>query len=69
MKIVFEELNLNYQDYLIIDPRIYRPAEVKILVANPSKAREKLGWKPKVTFAELVLSMVRSDYENLSKKQ
>ena len=66
MQIVFEELKLNYEDYLVIDPRFYRPAEVEILVADPSKAREKLGWKPKVTFEELALSMVRSDYENLS---
>ena len=67
MQIVFEELKMNYEDYLVIDPRFYRPAEVEILVADPSKAREKLGWKPKVTFEELALSMVRSDYENLSK--
>jgi GDPmannose 4,6-dehydratase len=66
MQIVFEELKLNYEDYLVSDPRFYRPAEVEILVADPSKAREKLGWKPKVTFEELALSMVRSDYENLS---
>ena len=67
MEIVFEELKLNYEDYLVSDPRFYRPAEVEILVADPSKAREKLGWEPKVTFEELALSMVRSDYENLSK--
>ena len=67
MQIVFEELKLNYEDYLVIDPRFYRPAEVEILVADPSKAREKLGWEPKVTFEELALSMVRSDYEYLSK--
>ena len=69
MQIVFEELKLNYEDYLVIDPRFYRPAEVEILVADPSKAREKLGWEPKVTFEELALSMVRSDYENLSKNK
>ena len=68
MQIVFEELKLNYEDYLVVDPRFYRPAEVEILVADPSKAREKLGWEPKVTFEELALSMVRSDYENLSNK-
>ena len=67
MQIVFEELKLNYEDYLVVDPRFYRPAEVEILVADPSKAREKLGWEPKVTFEELALNMVRSDYENLSK--
>ena len=67
VQIVFEELKLNYQDHLVIDPRFYRPAEVEILVANPSKARDKLGWEPKVTFTELALSMVRHDYDNLKK--
>ena len=67
MKIVFEELKMNYEDYVVIDPRFYRPAEVEILVADPSKAREKLGWQPKVTFEELALSMVKSDFENFSK--
>ena len=67
MQIVFEELKLNYEDYLVIDSRFYRPAEVEILVADSSKAREKLGWEPKVTFEELALTMVRADYENLSK--
>ena len=69
MQIVFEDLNLNYEDFLVIDQRFYRPAEVEILVADPSKAREKLGWEPKVTFEELALTMVRSDYENISKKK
>ena len=68
VKIVFEELDLDYQDYLIIDKRFYRPAEVDILVANPTKAKEKLGWEPKVDFKELALSMVRADYDNLKKK-
>jgi GDPmannose 4,6-dehydratase len=65
LQIVFEELNLNYEDYLVIDPRFFRPAEVEILVADPAKARDKLAWNPKVTFEELVLSMVRQDYDNL----
>jgi len=67
MQIVFEDLKLNYEDHLVIDPRFYRPAEVEILVADPSKAREKLGWNPKVTFSELALKMVRYDYDNLKK--
>tara|TARA_B100000579_G_scaffold411275_1_gene401972 strand:- start:203 stop:1183 length:981 start_codon:yes stop_codon:yes gene_type:complete len=67
MQIVFEDLKLNYEDYLVIDQRFYRPAEVEILVADPSKAMEKLGWNPKVTFTELALKMVRYDYDNLKK--
>ena len=68
MQIVFEELKLNYEDYLVIDPRFYRPAEVEILVADPSKAKEKLGWEPRVTFAELALKMIRYDYDILKKR-
>ena len=67
LQIVFEDLNLNYEDFLVIDQRFYRPAEVEILVADPSKAREKLGWNPKVTFKEIALKMVRYDYDNLKK--
>ncbi len=67
MQIVFEDLHLDYEDYLVIDPRFYRPAEVEILVADSSKAKEKLGWDPKVTFIELALKMIRYDYDNLKK--
>ena len=67
LQIVFEDLNMNYEDFLVIDQRFYRPAEVEILVADPSKAREKLGWNPKVNFTELALKMVRYDYDNLKK--
>jgi len=69
VQIVFDELELNYEDHLVIDPRFYRPAEVEILVANPAKAREKLGWEPKVKFKELALSMVRADYDILMKNK
>ena len=68
IQIVFEELKLNYEDHLVIDPRFYRPAEVEILVADPSKAREKLGWEPRVTFSELALKMIRYDYDILKKR-
>ena len=61
------DVNMNYEDFLVIDQRFYRPAEVEILVADPSKAREKLGWDPKVTFTEIALKMVRYDYDNLKK--
>jgi len=67
MQIVFDELKLNYEDHLVIDPRFYRPAEVEILVADPFKARKKFGWEPKLTFSDLALKMVRYDYENLKK--
>ena len=69
VQIIFEELELNYEDHLVIDPRFYRPAEVAILLANTAKAREKLGWNPKVNFKELALNMVRTDYDILMKNK
>ena len=69
MQIVFNELNLNYEDHLDIDQRFFRPAEVEILVANADKARNKLGWNQEVSFEELALNMVRADYENLKKSK
>jgi len=67
LQIVFEELNLNFEDHVFIDPCFFRPAEVEILVADPAKARDKLAWNPKVTFEKLALRMVRHDYDNLKK--
>ena len=69
VQIVFKELQLNYEDHLVIDPRFFRPAEVEILVADPAKARDKLAWNPKLTFEELALNMVRHDYETLKKRK
>ncbi|NIY18339.1 MAG: GDP-mannose 4,6-dehydratase, partial [Nitrospinaceae bacterium] len=46
----FSHVGLNYEDYVVQDPRFYRPAEVDLLVGDPSKAREKLGWKPDIQF-------------------
>jgi len=60
-ELAFGFLGLNYQDYVVQDPRFYRPAEVDLLVSDPAKARKELGWKPKVSFKELVERMVESD--------
>jgi GDPmannose 4,6-dehydratase len=57
----FGYLDLDWQEYVEIDPRYYRPAEVNILCGDASKAREKLGWEPRVSFDELVKMMV--DYD------
>jgi GDPmannose 4,6-dehydratase len=57
----FEYVNLNYQDYIEIDPSLYRPAEVDYLRGNSAKAQKKLNWMPKVTFEDLVKDMVDSD--------
>jgi GDPmannose 4,6-dehydratase len=55
----------NWQDYVEQNPRLLRPAEVDALVGDAAKARQKLGWAPRVTFAELVRMMVESDLEKM----
>jgi GDPmannose 4,6-dehydratase len=59
----FRTVDLDYRDHVVQDPRFFRPAEVDLLVADPTKARTKLGWTPKVTFEELVRMMVDADLE------
>ncbi|MCP4142802.1 MAG: GDP-mannose 4,6-dehydratase [Chloroflexi bacterium] len=63
----FGYVDLDYQDYVVKDPRFYRPAEVDLLISDPSKAREELGWERKVSFKGLVEMMVQSDLEKLQK--
>ena len=62
----FGHVGLNYEDYVVQDPRFYRPAEVDLLVSDPSKAKKVLGWEPTVNFEELVSLMVEADLERLS---
>lgn len=64
----FSYLGLDYRDYVVQDPRFYRPAEVDLLVADPSKAVEKIGWDPNVSFEGLVQMMVDADLKLLSKE-
>ena len=64
----FSYLGLNYQDYVVQDPRYYRPAEVDLLVSDPSLGREKLGWTNQVDFRQLVRMMVEADMRRLGKE-
>ena len=64
----FSYVGLNWQEHVEIDPRYYRPAEVDVLLGDPSKAERKLRWKPKTGFKELVRLMVAADVE-LAEKQ
>jgi GDPmannose 4,6-dehydratase len=66
-KIAFECLGLNYEDHVVIDQHFFRPTEVDHLLADPSKAREKLGWKPEISFEALVAEMVNAAMVNLGK--
>ena len=61
----FGLVGLDWKKYVEIDPRYYRPAEVDLLLGNPAKAKEKLGWKPKTTFKELVRIMLEYDLKNV----
>ncbi|KOR36280.1 MULTISPECIES: GDP-mannose 4,6-dehydratase [Planktothricoides] len=63
LDIAFNYVNLDWHDYVEFDPRYLRPAEVDILIGDSTKARQKLGWQPSVTFEELVILMVEADLE------
>ncbi len=60
---VFDKLGMDYHNYVEIDPRYFRPAEVDYLLGDPSKAKTKLGWQPKVSIDQLVTRMVNHDLE------
>lgn len=62
----FGYLNMDYREYVEIDPQYFRPTEVDFLLSDPKKAREKLGWQPRVLFSELVKIMVDADLELLN---
>ena len=68
VEIAFARVGLNWVDYVVIDERFIRPAEVDLLLANPQKAQQKLGWRPEVSFKELVEMMVDEDMSRLSKR-
>ena len=61
--LVFTKLDLDYNKYVEIDEKYYRPAEVDILLGDPTKAKEQLGWKPKVSFGGLIDMMIESDLQ------
>ena len=66
-QVAFGYLGLNWEDYVISDPKFFRPAEVDQLVADPRKARKVMGWEPKASFEELVHMMVDADIEALQR--
>jgi GDPmannose 4,6-dehydratase len=56
-------VGLDWKEFVKVDPKYFRPAEVDVLLGNPAKARAKLGWQPRVGFKELVRLMVEADLE------
>ena len=61
MDLAFRHLDLDWQEFVRIDPRYFRPTEVDVLIGDASKAKKKLGWQPKVSFKDLVVMMVEAD--------
>ena len=66
VELAFAHVGLDYRQYVVSDPKYHRPAEVDLLLADPSKARRELGWTPTVGFTELVAMMVDADMERLA---
>jgi GDPmannose 4,6-dehydratase len=65
VRAAFASVDLEWEPYVVVDPRFYRPAEVDVLVGDASKAREALGWEPETSFERLVETMVQADLERL----
>jgi GDPmannose 4,6-dehydratase len=65
VELAFAAADLDWQKYVKIDPALVRPAEVDLLIGDPSKAKRVLGWKPEVTFGQLVQRMVKADLARL----
>lgn len=65
IEIAFNHVGLNWENFVIIDPRFYRPAEVDILLSNPSKLINKTGWSPTIKFDDLIKLMVETELKNL----
>jgi len=68
-QIAFGHVGLDYNDHVVQDEKFYRPAEVDLLISDPSKARSILGWEPSASFKELVIMMVDADLERLNHKK
>src|SRR5207248_4062604 len=63
LELAFGYVDLDYQDYVVIDPQLYRPAEVNLLLGDCTKARKKLGWQSEVSLSELAKEMLDADLQ------
>ena len=68
-ELAFEHVGLDYTDFVEIDPRYFRPAEVEQLLGDPAKAKNQLGWEPKTSVEELASMMVDHDLEMASREK
>ncbi len=67
-RIAFEYVGLNYEEYIFIDPKFYRPAEVEVLLGNPAKAKEILGWEAKTSLDDLIKMMMDADLARVKRE-
>lgn len=67
-RIAFDYVGLSYEDYVVIDPKFYRPAEVDILLGDPTKAKNKMGWEPETSLEELIHMMVDADLQRVTRE-
>jgi len=65
LQVAFDYVNLNWKDYVIVDPKFVRPAEVELLRGDSTKALKKLGWTPETSFEELIKMMIDADLERI----
>ncbi|MHC5040149.1 MAG: GDP-mannose 4,6-dehydratase [Planctomycetota bacterium] len=68
-RVAFETVGLNWEDYVVVDKRFVRPAEVDVLKGDASKARAELGWEPQISFEELVHRMVEADNRRVAEEK
>jgi GDPmannose 4,6-dehydratase len=66
-RIAFAYVGLDFEDYVVVDPRYYRPAEVDVLIGNSAKAKARLGWKPKTSLESLIHMMVDADIRRVKR--
>jgi GDPmannose 4,6-dehydratase len=67
LDVAFGCVDLDWKNYVVLDPKFMRPAEVDLLIGDPSKAQAKLSWEPNVTFEQMIQMMVEADIERLKK--
>lgn len=68
-QLAFDHVGLKLEDHVVVDERYLRPAEVEVLLGNPTKAREKLGWTPETSLEQLVSEMVEADLQRLKRHE
>jgi GDPmannose 4,6-dehydratase len=67
-RIAFSHVGMKYEDYVVVDPKFFRPAEVDVLLGNPAKAKAKLGWQARTSIEQLISMMVDADMRRVSKE-